>query len=121
MRFVGAVLPTPAAWPRLLVIPERIATLLGDAVLGLDPHTEWEAFNRRFAVRADDRRFASAVLDGRMIEWIMSLPVDTGFEIREGRLLCFVLRREIGDVLHALTTGAAFLEHVPGAARSLFG
>lgn len=121
VRFVGALLPVPRSWPRLLIVPERIATIVGDAVLGLDPDTEWEMFNRRFALRTDDRRFASAVLDARMLGWIMSLPTHTGFEIRDGRLLCFVARNDLGDVEHALVTAETFLAKVPSAARSVYG
>ena len=83
------------------MVPERLATLLGGAILASDPGTESEEFNRRYAVRADDRRFASAILGGR--------------------LLCFVARRELGDVEHALSTGERFLAQVPDAARSIFG
>jgi hypothetical protein len=121
VRFVCALFPVPATWPRTLVIPERVATLLGGRLAGSDPGTESEAFNRAYAIRADDRRFASALLDARMIEWIMSLPAHTGFEILDGRLLCFVARRELGDLQHALSTGERFLERVPGAARSMYG
>jgi hypothetical protein len=121
VRFVCAMLPAPPTWPRLLVVPERLATLLGHAILQADPGTESEELNRRYAIRTDDRRFASATLDARMIEWIMSIPSHTGFEIRDGELLCFVARREIGSVEHALVTAESFLSRVPGAARSLFG
>jgi len=122
VRLVCAVFPAPERWPRLLVIPERIMTLVGDALLWLDPGTESEAFNRRFALRTDDRRFASAVLDARMLEWLLSLPDDTGFEILGGRLLCFAARNDLaGDVESALATAEAFLSRVPGAARSIYG
>lgn len=121
VRFVCALFPVPATWARTLIVPERVATLLGGRLAASDPGTESEAFNRRYAVRADDRRFASALLDARMIEWIMSLPTHTGFEISDGRLLCFVARREFGDLQHALSTGERFLERVPGAVRSMFG
>lgn len=121
VRFVCAIFTVPAGWPRTLVVPERLATLLGGMMTASDPGTESEEFNRRFAVRADDRRFASALLDGRMIAWILSLPANTGFEILDGRLLSFVARRELGDVEHALITGERFLDRVPGAVRSIFG
>lgn len=121
VRFVCALLPVPPSWPRTLVVPERLATLLGAALLGSDPGTESDAFNRSFAIRTDDRRFASALLDQRMIEWLLSLPTHTGFEIRDGRLLCFVARREIGSVEHALVTAEDLLERTPPAVRSLFG
>ena len=91
------------------MVPERLATLLGGAIFASDPGTESEEFNRRYAVRADDPRFASAILDARMIGWILSLPSNTGFEILDGRLLCFVARRELGDVEHAMSTGERFL------------
>jgi hypothetical protein len=78
VRFVCALLPVPATWPRLLVVPERIA-------------------------------------------WLLELPTHTGFEVRDGRLLCFVDRQLDGDVEHALRTARAFLERVPGAARAWYG
>jgi len=121
VRFVCALLPVPRTWPGLLVVPERIATLVGDAIGGHEPDTESEAFNRSFAVRTDDRRFTSAVLDGRMITWLQELPSHTGFEVRDGRLLCFVARQLDGDVEHALRTGRAFLHRVPGTARTWYG
>lgn len=55
------------------------------------------------------------------MKWILSLPSNRGSEILDGRLLCFVARRELGDVEHALCTAERFLERVPGAARSIFG
>lgn len=121
VRFVCALLPVPATWPRLLVVPERLATLVGDVILAHEPDTESDAFNRSFAVRADDRRFASAVLDARMIAWLLELPAHTGFEVRDGRLLCFVARQLDGDIEHALRTAWAFLERVPRAARAWYG
>ena len=36
----------------------------------------------------DDRRFAHALIDARMIAWLEGLPPDTGFELLGGTLLC---------------------------------
>jgi len=121
VRVVCALFPVPGSWPRLLVIPERIATLVGDVLLDRDPGTESELFNRSFAIRADDRRFASAVLDARMLEWILALPRPVGFEIATGRLLCFVPRQTDGDVRAALETGEGFLQRIPHAVEAWYG
>jgi len=120
VRVVCALFPVPSSWPRLLVIPERIATLVGDAMLDRDPGTESERFNRSFAIRTDDRRFASAVLDARMLEWILGLPRPVGFEILDARLLCFVPRQTDGDVLDALETGEGFLLQIPHAVEAWY-
>jgi len=122
VRFVCALLPVPSSWPWLLVVPERIATLVGDALLGSDPDTESEAFNRTFAVRTDDRRFASAFLDARTIAWLLERPTHTGFEIRDGRLLCFVARDDVrDDVAHAVRTAEDLVDRVPAPVRAWYG
>jgi hypothetical protein len=66
-------------------------------------------------VRSTQARFASAFLDARLIEWLMSQPLDVGFEIREDTLLVFRRRAtaSIDDVATALATHDALRARIP--------
>jgi hypothetical protein len=120
-RYVtGAATTVPDAWPELAIVPMslagRMAQALGSGGLG----SELERFNRAFDVRSTDPRFASAVLDPSMIEWLLDLPEGTGFEIRGATALAVVPRPRFDDVRGALETLQAFLERIPPVVASLY-
>lgn len=117
--FTCATTPVPRDWPDISIVPESLWSRLAGAVDGRDVAFELERFNRAFVVRSADRRFASALIDGRMMEWLLGLPSGTGFEILEGTLLCQTPRRADADVTWSLEIMAAFLERVPPVVRSL--
>jgi hypothetical protein len=119
-RYSAAILPARPAWPRLLVKGETGLTRLArDAGLG-DVETEWEAFNRAFEVRAGDPRFATALLDARMMEWLMALEPRYGFEVAEGRLLAYRAQVAPWEIEQVLETALAFRERIPPVVGSLF-
>jgi hypothetical protein len=119
--FICVVTPVPSTWPDLVVEPERLPTALADALGLRDIEMELEAFNRRFEVRSSDPRFASAVLDARMIDWLMgSAPVGFGVEIVGGQLLAFVPDLLPWQVETVLAATAGFLDQVPAAIASLY-
>ena len=60
-------LPLPVVLPRLTVSKESVLAR-GDIEL------ESQAFNEQFDVQADDERFASAVLQPRLMEWMLQNP-----------------------------------------------
>ncbi len=119
--YTGVVAPVPADWPAVAVLPERLESRLADAALMRDVELELERFNRAFEVRTQDRRFASALLDGRMMRWLLSLPGGSGFEIETGQLLLHTPRRLDRDIEGALETMASFLDRIPPVIRSLYG
>jgi hypothetical protein len=86
-----------------------------DAVGLGDQDMESERFNRAFDVRASDRRFASAMLDARMMQWLLAQAPGVGFEVLGGRLMVFEprMRTSVDDVARALGRYDAFLDHVP--------
>ena len=94
----------PAAWPSLVVEPERLASQLADAVSTADIEFESGAFNRRFDVRCDDRRFATAFLDARLIAWLLSLEDVWGFEIGSGLVLAYGELHDVQESTSALST-----------------
>jgi hypothetical protein len=80
---------------------------------------ELERFNRAFEVRSGDPRFAHALIDAPMIEWLLGLPEGTGFEIL-GRTVLAIVPRPTFDVARvALGTLDAFLARVPPVVASL--
>ena len=119
--YTCAATPVPPEWPDLSIIPKgfgsRLATSMGDR----DIEFELESFNRALEVRSGDARFAHALVDARMMSWLLELPPDTGFEILDGSLMCRTPRRLDRDVTSTLETMATFLARVPPVIGSLFG
>lgn len=107
-------------WPDLVIRPETFLTELGDRLAMPDVRFEWEAFNRVFDVRCEDRRFASALIDARMMEWLLGLGAGWGFEVVGPWLLGYRRRVQPWELRGVLETLATFLDKVPQAARSLY-
>jgi hypothetical protein len=86
-RFSCAVVGIPASCPPLIVQPrdqaEELDRLLGGDVLTL----ELEEFNRRFRIRCEDRMFAVAFLEQRMMSALLAIPVEAALAVAEDRML----------------------------------
>jgi len=119
-RLLSCVLVAiPGGWPTLVIRPETGLTRLADVAVP-DIAVESEAFNRAFAVRCHDRAFASALVDPRMMEWLLSLGHGWSFEIDGRWILGYrdqVQPWEIGSVLETVAT---FIRKVPRAVTSLY-
>ena len=113
-RFTCVVTSVPREWPDVAVVPERLASRLAAWAVP-DIATESEEFNRRFEVRSPDRRFALALLDQRMLQWLLEQLPGVGFEILDGRLMVFCPRlvTSLDDVAKALDTFAALRRRIP--------
>ena len=118
-RYTGVLKETPSWWTDVSVMPKGLVELVRSVLPLGDLQTESDAFNRRFELRAADRRFANALLDQRMMAWLLEQPVEVGFEIVGGRLLLFRRRAttSVDDVARALELADAFDERVPSVAR----
>jgi len=86
---------------------------------------ELGAFNEAYLVYAADRYVATAIVDQRMMDWLMRSDPQWDYEIADGWLM--VMREdlranpnnyELEPVLEALL---AFRDHIPDVAASLFG
>ena len=120
-RFV-CVIDTRSEWADLAVSPTSLASAARDAAGLPRSDLESERFNRMFDVRGDDRRFANAFLDARMMEWLMLQAPGVGFEIVAGQMMLFEPRSllSLDDVDRVLRRFDAFGEHVPSVISSLF-
>ena len=98
----------------------RVATSDDDDDLRVQ--TEWGEFNREFRVLSRDPRWALAVLDARLMVWLLDhAPRDVSFELQPGAVLCWRSSPGIGnepvEVLVALTS---FMDRIPRVVRSLY-
>ena len=73
-RFTCASVALPFGCPRLQIEPRDALDGVIDVLTGEDIALELEAFNRRFHVRGNDRRFAVAFCDQRMMQALLALP-----------------------------------------------
>jgi hypothetical protein len=119
-RFTCALLTIPAACPSLRITHEDFLTRLGDH-LGLhDVELEYEDFNKRFRVKCDHQKFAFALLDGKMMQWLLGADHFEALEIVGPWVLLAVPKL---DPLHWLDLGAwldHFQAHVPTVVYSTF-
>ena len=118
-RYTCVITPAPAGWPELSVVPERIASRLRSRLALPDIETESEEFNRRFEVRSTDSPFASALLDPRMMQWLLEQVAGVGFEGLGGRLMLFRPRAttSVDDLARAIELHDRFLEQIPHVVR----
>jgi hypothetical protein len=119
-RFSCVVMPLPGWWPDLLIAPETLASRALDHLTMGEVALESEAFNRSFTVRSADPRFANALLDARMLAWLLDRSEGWGFEVAGGEVLCYRSRVQPWELRPVLDTASGFLDHVPNVMWSLF-
>jgi hypothetical protein len=119
-RFSCVMTPLPASWPDLVLAPETLAARALVRITLDEVNTESEAFNRTYTVRSADARFAHALLDARMMQWLLDRSDAAGFEVADGILLCYRPRLQPWELRPLLETASEFLDQVPDVVPSLF-
>lgn len=119
-RFSCAVTEIEAACSPITISRENLLTRLADAV-GLDDlEFELEEFNRAFNVKGEDRRFAVALVDQRMMRFLLGTDPGFGFEACGRWLLCYSDRRRPTELVPLLGTLKGFRDHVPRVVYDLY-
>src|SRR5687767_7924500 len=90
IRYSCAMVRIPDGWPSLLVRRHGPLDAARNAAGLQQIEFELDEFNRRFEVHSDDRRLASAVIDQRMIGWLLESDPALGFQLQEGWLLAWM-------------------------------
>jgi hypothetical protein len=121
IRYSCAMVRIPEGWPSLLVRRQGPLDVALDAAGLGGQEFELETFNRSFEVRSDDRRLASAVVDQRMIGWLLESDPALGFQLQHGWLLAWMPRLPPKDLERVLSTAEGFHERIPRAVWSLYG
>jgi hypothetical protein len=112
----------PAPVPHLVIEPESILRGLREVLGLLDQQFESEEFNRRWKVRCDDPRFASAAVSPTVMEFLLDDTVSrVRFELR-GPWLLFSVKRDAPEFLPtAISWAEALRTRLPAVVWSLYG
>lgn len=119
-RFSCALGPIPAACPALSISREGFFSRVADHIGMRDIEFESEEFNRAFEVRGDDRRFAYALVDARMMAWLLTHEIADRFEIAGNRVLCATRKLPVAATPNLLVALDGFCDHVPAVITDLF-
>lgn len=121
IQYSCAMVRIPNGWPTLLVRRHGPLDVARDAAGLRGMEFELETFNRLFEVDSDDRRWASALMDQRMMSQLLESDPVLGFEIRDGWLLVWMPRLEPQELERALAIAEGIHERIPRAVWSLYG
>lgn len=109
-----------SAWPDISIVREGVFDKVLNTLAGGDIDFESEEFNRMFAVRCADRRFASALIDAQMLDFILATRGELNFELK-GRWL-LVWTTPVNPKLMPGLLGIAdeFVRHIPPVVWELY-
>jgi hypothetical protein len=119
-RFDCAIVPIEADGPRLLIEHENLLTSFAGALSFHDQQFESEAFNQEYRVHCEVPKFASDVLDGRMMQWLLDNGAGYLFEVVGDRVLVAGPRIQPAELLGLLGVTRGFTQHVPKVVSSLY-
>ena len=119
-RFTCALLTIPAACPLLRLSHENVLTKLEDHLTHHDVKLEYDDFNQRFLVQCEDQKFAFALLDGEMMQWLLAADGFQRVEIVGPWILLVRQRLAPASWLDLGTWLDAFHAHIPPIVYSSF-
>lgn len=102
--------------PPIVIRAERLSDRLVD-----DLTFESGEFNRRFEVRCQDREFAYALVDARMMRWLLEANEGCSFEILGGRLLASCGLLPPSRVESVLDAAVEFSGRIPRVIAARYG
>lgn len=91
--FTCAVVRLNSTSPRVRIVPALLPGRLDHAIDTTTIEFEWGAFNRTYDVYGDDRRFAHAFVDARMMEALMAEKGAYGFQVGGPWLMAYARRQ----------------------------
>lgn len=104
----------------LTISHENVLTRIGDHLGFDDIQFESEDFNRAYRVKCEDQKFATDLIDARMMQWL--LPQEGwGFELTGPYLLAYCDRLSPTELIPLLGTLKAFRDHIPRVVYDLHG
>ncbi|MCA1831273.1 MAG: hypothetical protein ABR548_14620 [Actinomycetota bacterium] len=118
-HFTCGLAPVPANCPHLMIRRENVLTWIAEHVGFHDIEFESDEFNRAFRVKGDDRKFAYALIDARMMEWLLQTK---GFEFEVNASFALVIsgKLRVSELLNVVAALHGFCSHVPQVVPSLY-
>jgi hypothetical protein len=119
-RLTCAVVPLASSSTGLRVSPRDLLDGTKHALGWPEVRLDLEEFDRRFLVETEDARFATALLDQRVMEAVLRLPDDVIADVGEGTLLLWAPELPPEQVLRLLYAAIAIRRRIPRVLASLF-
>lgn len=119
-RFSCAMTWIDADCPPLTIAREGILTRLADAIGFRDIEFESEEFNKAWQIGSDDRRFAYAFIDARMMQWLLDEGDIGANETLGPLLLCSTGKLKPVEYENLFELLRRFRAHVPEVVASLY-
>lgn len=104
----------------LLAVRRGMASSPGAADLGSDVTFESDEFNRRIRVECRDSRFAYALIDQRMMEWLMRAPLAT-YQCGGSAFMVLVSAIRAQELERTMALARSFVDQIPRVMWSLHG
>jgi len=118
--FSCAMAEIDADCPHLALEQESFMSRISRHLGFHDIEMESEEFNRRYLVASDDKKFAYAMLDARMMAWLMDEGAVCEYEVVGPLVLCFRKRVKPEEYENLLEVLRRFHSHVPTVVASLY-
>jgi hypothetical protein len=119
-RFDCVLAPLEAACAHVTIDRENLFTRVADFLSFRDIEFESEDFNKAFNVKSEDKKFAYDLIDARMMQWLLSLDGEGGFEVMGNRLLVIGPKIDPWAIPSLLGVARGFVDHVPRVVYSLY-
>lgn len=121
-RFTCTLLEVDADFPALSIGRENVFTRLADGMGFRDIQFESPDFNRRFQVKAKDKRFAYELIDASLMQWMTGLQLPVMFEVVGRWTLAFVKKRFPPEgFVPVIEVARDFRRRIPRVAWSHYG
>jgi hypothetical protein len=109
-----------SSWPDISITREGVVDKVLNTVGGGDIDFESEEFNRTFAVRCSDRRFAQTLVDPQMLEFLVATKGELNFELAGRWLLVWSSPIAPRLLPGLLKMAEEFVAHIPRVAWELY-
>ncbi len=119
--FSCVVAEVPLRGADLIIQHETLFTRLADHVGLEDIQFESEDFNRAFNVKCGDPKFATYLVDARMMQWLLGMGKGWSFDLSGPSLLCYTKRRKPEELPQLFGTLKGFSDHVPRMVYEMYG
>jgi len=120
-RFTCALVTVPVRCSPTTIERETIFTRIADAVGFRDLEFESEEFNRAFQVKSTDAKFASYLIDARMMEWLLATNGDSRFELSGDAILCSTRRIRPEQIPWMVARARGFRDSMPRVLHDVYG
>jgi hypothetical protein len=120
-RFNCAVIEVDAVFPPIVVAREGFLSRVADHLGFRDIEFESEEFNRRFQVKAGDRRFAYELVDARLMRWLLALERSVSFEVAGRWILAYHGRVRPAALIPLIGAASEFRNRIPRATWGQYG